>query len=66
MADKPTHPDEHFIIELITSDFRGDHSADVRRAFVCYPAETVGDMLRRVGLRQPDEHVEIRMVRISR
>jgi hypothetical protein len=54
-----------FAVTLVTSDYRGDHSADVSLAFESQERETVEDLLKRVGLLNVNDHVEIRLSRAN-
>lgn len=46
-------------IQIVTSDYRGDHAADVRVALAFIPGESVEELLARAALSEKD-HVEIR------
>jgi len=39
---------------LVTSDYRGDHSADVELAYEVMPNETVEQLVERLKLKEPD------------
>lgn len=48
-------------ILLRTADYRGDHAADVLKAYPYIEGETVEDLVKRVELKHPEEVVEIRI-----
>jgi len=55
-------------ILLKTSEYRGDHSADITEAFIADPDETVAELITRLGLQEPVndkrrhvDHIEIRV-----
>ena len=49
-------------IILKTSDFRGDHATDVSVAHRYKPGETIEELVDRT-LRDPHDHIEIRIVK---
>ena len=51
-------------ITLVTSDFRGDHAADVRIACKYKQNETLEQLVKRLGgLPNQADHIEIRIIR---
>ena len=55
-------------ITVITSDYRGDHAADVRIAHEVDMDETVRDLVKRTLIRENghpkyEDHIEIRLIR---
>lgn len=49
-----------YAVTLHTQHFRGDHAKDVTIAVYFDPEETVDELMRRIGVNEPWEHVEIR------
>lgn len=59
----PNKPPPSVAITLCTSDYRGDHAADVAVAIRAEPDETVATLVARSGLTNIHDHLEIRLVR---
>jgi hypothetical protein len=55
-------PPPVYSILLRTSDYRGDHAADITRAYGFVPGETIEELVARVRLSIADDWIEIRML----
>ena len=47
---------------FITSEYRGDHSADVYRLYEIEPDETVEKLVKRIGLKELSDSIELKII----
>lgn len=52
-----------FAVTFHTSEYRGDHAADVTIAIECDSWETLDEIANRAGLERLEDHIEIRVIK---
>ena len=53
-------------VTLVTSDYRGDHAADVRIAYEARDGETVAELVQRVRADKRGDCIELRVIEEER
>ena len=54
--------DKDIKILFITSEYRGDHAADIYKIYNLIPNETVEDLVKRIGLKDPQDSIELKLI----
>lgn len=47
---------------FVTSEYRGDHSADIYKLYDIKPNETIEELIKRVGLKDPSDSIELKII----